>query len=57
LLELQTFCDAQIDATRAGIAAAGLDDTKGELNDSLRTLLDDPDALTRWLAGGKLSAA
>jgi Fe-S-cluster containining protein len=57
LLALQTFCDAQIDAMRAGVAAAGFDDTKGELNASLRTLLDDPDALPRWLAGGKLDAA
>lgn len=57
LLALQTFCDAQIEATRAGVAAAGLDDAKGELNASLRTLLDDPAALPRWLAGGKLNAA
>jgi Fe-S-cluster containining protein len=57
LLALQTFCEAQIEATRAGVAAAGLDDTKGELNASLRTLLDDSDAVPRWLAGGALNAA
>jgi hypothetical protein len=57
LLALQNFCDAQIEATRAAVAAAGLDDTKGELNAALRTLLDDPGALPRWLASGKLSAA
>ena len=57
LLELQTFCDMQIDATRTGVAAAGLDDTKGELNALLRTLLDDPGALSRWRAGGKLNLA
>lgn len=57
LLELRDFCDAQIEAAREGVAAAGLDNAKGELNASLRTLLEDPGAAVRWLRGGRLEAA
>lgn len=57
LLDLQNFCDAQIEAARTGVAAAGLNNAKGELNAWLRALLDDPDAAARWFGGGSLDAA
>jgi hypothetical protein len=57
LLELTQFCDEQIAATRAGVVAAGLDATKGELNAYLLRLLDDAGAVERWLRGDALDAA
>jgi Fe-S-cluster containining protein len=57
LLELREFCDAQLGATQAAVVAAGLDASKGELHTYLLRLLDDGDAVSRWLDGGKLDAA
>lgn len=54
LLGLQIFCDAQIEATRAAVATAGLDATPGELHGYLRILIEDPSAVSRWLAGDTL---
>ncbi len=40
-LQLTAFADAMIEATEAGLAAAGVASAKGELHQSLRDLLDE----------------
>jgi Fe-S-cluster containining protein len=40
-LELKAFADAVIEATEAGLAAAGVASARGELHQRLRELLDD----------------
>jgi Fe-S-cluster containining protein len=57
LLELQVFCDSLIEATQAGLKGAGLTNTKGELHQLLRALIQDPGAIERWCAGGGVTAA
>ena len=41
-LELKAFADAMIEATEAGLAAAGVTPARGELHQRLRDLFDDP---------------
>jgi Fe-S-cluster containining protein len=57
LLELQAYCEALIEATQAAFKDAGLVAEKGELQQRLRTLLEDASAVERWSAGGELAAA
>ena len=57
LLEFQVYCDALIEATQAGLKDAGLVAQKGELQQLLRTLIEDPSAVERWCDGGELAAA
>jgi len=57
LLELQAFCDALIEATQSGLEDIGLSNTKGELHQLLRTLIEDTSALERWCAGRGITAA
>jgi Fe-S-cluster containining protein len=57
LLELTALTDALIEATQAGIAAAGLASGKAELHQALRALLDEPRHGERWCAGGAAAGA
>jgi Fe-S-cluster containining protein len=50
----QAFGEAQIGATGAGTAHAGLSTTQAEIHQALRTLIEDPGALERWQLGGDL---
>ena len=57
LLELRAFCDALIEATKAGLEDGGLTSAKGELHQLVRALIEDPGAAERWCAGGRITAA
>lgn len=54
LLDVQTFCDAAVEGTRAGVCAAGLSAVRLELSTALRALLDRPELAARWAAGEAL---
>jgi hypothetical protein len=56
LAELQTFASSLESATEATLAEVGLSATKGELHQLLRALLEDPDLVERWSAGGNIVA-
>jgi Fe-S-cluster containining protein len=54
LFEMQAFGDAQADATQAAVQSVGLVSERSELHQSLRELLTDPEAVSRWQGGGRL---
>jgi Fe-S-cluster containining protein len=55
VLELQVFADTLVEAARTALRGAGLACENLELHQAVRAVLDDPEAMNRWRAGGSLA--